>query len=436
MTAPVREFMRHEYDHCLNKRFTAVANLSYCSKMIFRDDGFDGIIIFTSLLLQMGGYSVKKTMQLFASFVLLMLGLGKADAAYTLNLTQGVTKISNELYDLHMLILWICVAIGIAVFGTMFYSIYHHRKSKGHQAAQFHENTTVEIVWTIIPTLILIGMAIPATKAVIDLDDIEDTEMSIKVTGWQWKWEYEYLDTGIHFFSSLDEESNQARQIGSGIDPKSVPNYLLNVDKPLVIPTKTKIRFLFTAADVIHSWWVPALGWKKDTNPGFINEAWTYVEEAGTYRGQCAELCGRDHGFMPIVVIAKEPQEYARWVEEQKALATAAANAAEQEWSKTDLIEKGEALYVNNCASCHMADGAGIDGTFPALTGSAIVTGDMNGQVELMLNGKDMMPAFGTMFNPVEFAAVATYIRNGLGNNVGDSIQPSEIKDLQASLAD
>lgn len=377
---------------------------------------------------------MKKTKQLFAVLTLMAIGLGSAHADYTLNLMEGVTKLSNDVYDLHMLILWICVFIGIGVFGTMFYSIYFHRKSMGHKAEQFHENTTVEILWTIIPTLILVGMAIPATKTMLEMDDVQDSDMSIKVTGWQWKWEYEYLDNDIHFFSSLDEASNKARQKNSGIDPRSVPHYLLNVDKPLVVPVDTKIRFLFTAADVIHSWWVPDLGWKKDTIPGFVNEAWTSIEKAGTYRGQCTELCGKDHGFMPIVVIAKEKADYDAWVLEQKGVAVAEASAAEKEWTKDELIAKGESVYTNNCASCHMADGAGMSGAFPAITGSSIVTGDINAQVNLMLNGKGMMPAFGQMLTPVDFAAVATFIRNGLGNSVGDSIQPSAIKLLQSEV--
>jgi len=375
---------------------------------------------------------VKKTKQLFASLILMALGLGTAQAEYTLNLMRGVTKVSNDIYDLHMLILWICIFIGIGVFGTMFYSIYHHRKSRGHKAEQFHENTAVEIAWTIIPTLILIGMAIPATKAMIELDDVQESEMSIKVTGHQWKWEYEYLDNGIHFFSSLDEGSNKVRQVGSGLDPRSVPNYLLNVDKPLVIPTKKKIRFVFTSADVIHSWWVPDLGWKKDTNPGFINESWTSVDEPGTYRGQCTELCGKDHAFMPIVVIAMNEPEYNAWVEQQKAAAAAEAGSASKEWTKEDLIAKGKAVYETSCASCHMPDGAGLPGTFPALKASPIVTGDINAQVKLVSEGKGMMPAFGKVLSAVDFAAVITYTRNSLGNSVGDSIQPSAIQALQS----
>ncbi len=378
---------------------------------------------------------MNKTKQLLAMLSLMLIGTSVAQADYTLNLMKGVTRISNEVYDMHMIALWICVAAGVAVFGVMFYSIYYHRKSMGHEAEQFHENTTVELIWTIIPTIILVVMAIPATKAMIDMDDTSEAELTIKVTGWQWKWEYDYLDEGIHFFSSLDEESNKARQLNSGIDPRTVPHYLLNVDNPVVIPIHTKIRFLFTAADVIHSWWVPDLGWKKDTVPGFINESWTMVDKAGTYRGQCAELCGQDHGFMPIVLIAKEKADYEIWLEEQKALALAAQNAAHREWPKDELIAKGEDIYANNCASCHMGDGAGIPGTFPAITGSPVVNGDINAQVELMMNGKGMMPAFGGMLKPVEFAAVATFIRNGLGNSVGDSIQPAVIQKQQSELA-
>ena len=364
------------------------------------------------------------------------LGLGSAHADYTLNLMKGVTQLSNDIYDLHMLIFWICVAVGIAVFGVMFYSMYYHRKSMGHKAEQFHENTTVEIIWTIIPALILVGMAVPATKTMLEMNDTKESDMSIKVTGWQWKWEYEYLDNDIHFFSSLDEASNAARQKNSGIDPRSVPHYLLNVDKPLVVPINTKIRFLFTAADVIHSWWVPDLGWKKDTVPGFINESWTYVEKPGTYRGQCAELCGKDHGFMPIVVIAKEKEDYDAWVIEQKGIAIAEDNAAEREWTSEELIAEGANVYTNNCASCHMTEGNGIAGTFPAITDSAIVNGDINAQVNLLMKGQGMMPAFGSMLSAVDFAAVSTYIRNDLGNSVGDSIQPSVIKELQAELTD
>jgi len=371
---------------------------------------------------------VNKTKQLFAGLILMALALKTAQADYTLNLMKGVTKVSNDVYDLHMLILWICVVIGILVFGTMFYSIFHHRKSRGHKAAQFHENTTVEIIWTIIPALILIGMAIPATKTLLELDDVQDSEMTIKVTGWQWKWEYDYLDSGIHFFSSLDEASNKARQIGSGIDPRSVPHYLLNVDKPLVIPVKKKIRFVFTAHDVVHSWWVPDLGWKKDANPGFINEAWTSVEAPGTYRGQCTELCGKDHGFMPIVVIAMEQPDYDAWVKKTKEDDKKGPDLSDQ--SRDELMSKGASVYTKNCVTCHMPGGEGVPGAFPALTGSSVVTGDIKAQANLVLHGKGMMPAFAKMLKADELAQVITYTRNALGNAVGDEIQPKAIQEL------
>jgi cytochrome c oxidase subunit 2 len=370
---------------------------------------------------------VKKTKQLFAGLILMALGLETAQA-YVLNLMKGATQVSNDLYDLHMLIFWVCVLIGVAVYGVMFYSIYHHRKSKGHVAEQFHENTTVEIIWTVIPTLILIGMAIPATKVMLEIDDVKDAQMSIKVTGWQWKWEYEYLDKGIHFFSSLDDASNKARQVGAGVDPVSVPNYLLNVDNPLVVPIKTKIRFLFTAADVIHSWWVPDLGWKKDANPGFINEAWTSVDKPGVYRGQCTELCGKDHAFMPIVVVAKEQADYDAWVKDMQDKATHGPDLSEQK--RDVLIAKGAEVYAKNCSSCHLPEGEGVPGTFPAITKSPVVTGDINAQTHLVLNGKGMMPAFDKMLNAVELAQVITYTRNALGNAVGDDIQPAAIQSL------
>ncbi len=238
---------------------------------------------------------------LFGTLLLLPLG---ASAEWGLNLPRGVTPFSNEIYDLHMLILGICVVIGVLVFGVMFYSIIVFRKSKGAQPAQWHESTTVEMLWTVVPFLILVGMAVPATKALIMMEDVSDPDMTIKVTGYQWKWHYQYVDEGIGLFSTIAADSNVARQMDSGIDPNSVPHYLLDVDNRLVVPTHKKIRFLTTAGDVIHAWWVPALGWKRDAIPGFINESWALIEKEGVYRGQCAELCGKDHGFMPIVVEA------------------------------------------------------------------------------------------------------------------------------------
>jgi cytochrome c oxidase subunit 2 len=377
---------------------------------------------------------VKKLKRLFA---VLGMALGsQAHADYTLNLTEGVTELSRDVHDLHMLILWICVGIGVIVYSILIYSIIHHRKSKGAVPAQFHENTKLEIVWTVIPFLILLGMAIPATKTMLNIYDLDKTSeqvaMTIKVTGYQWKWKYEYLDEGIGFFSSLDAKSNEARQLGATINPASVDNYLLNVDNPLVVPVGKKIRFLFTGADVIHSWWVPDLGWKKDTIPGFVTDGWAKVERPGVYRGQCTELCGRDHGFMPIVVVAKTEKEYKQWLAEQKSKGEAAKEQAKADAAKTftrdELIAKGQEVYDANCASCHQANGEGIPGTFPAITNSPVANGPIDEHVKLVLKGKgSLMPPFEATLTPAEIAAVVTYQRNALGNSKGDVVQPTEI---------
>jgi cytochrome c oxidase subunit 2 len=256
------------------------------------------------------------TAAVIAAFWLLL-----AAPAYTgneINMTRGVTIQSEINYQLHMIVLWICVVIGVIVFSAMFVSIVLHRKSRGHEPASFTHSTKAEIVWTIIPVLILVAMAIPATSALIHMEVAPETEMTIKITGFQWRWKYEYVEDEIQFISSLDAESNRTRMPGASIDPSTVDNYLLEVDNPLVLPANTRIKFLITADDVIHSWWVPALGWKRDAVPGFINEAWTEIKEPGTYRGQCAELCGKDHGFMPIVLKVLPKAEYGRWVSEQK----------------------------------------------------------------------------------------------------------------------
>lgn len=374
---------------------------------------------------------MNKAKRIFRGIALYALGIGFAHADYTLNMPRGVTKLSREIYDLHMLIFWMTVVIGVIVFSAMFYSIYHHRKSRGVVAAQFHESAMAEMLWTIIPFIIVIGMAIPATTAMLKVYDTSEPDMTIKITGYQWKWRYQYLDEDIDFMSSLGAASNAARQMGSDIDPASVENYLLEVDNPLVIPVGKKIRFLLTSADVLHAWWVPELGWKKDNIPGFVNEAWTLVETPGTYRGQCAELCGKDHGFMPIVVIAKTNEEYRQWVEEQKASVQVKAGAVDKVWVDEDLIAKGQEVYNTNCASCHQANGEGIPGTFPAIKGSPVVTGEMSGHIEVVLSGKgEMMPPFNDILDAVDLAAVITYQRNAFGNDMSDSVQPSEIKTL------
>ena len=236
------------------------------------------------------------------------------DNKWGLNLSKGVTPFSQDIYDLHMIVLFIVTIIGVGVFGAMFYAMYAFRKSKGAQAEAWHENHVVEAIWTVIPLFILVGIAVPATEALIKMEDVSGSEMTVKVTGYQWMWQYDYVDSGVSMYSKIAESSNFARQRGSGVDPSNVENYLLDVDQMVVLPVDTKIRFLTTAADVIHAWWVPALGWKRDAIPGFINESWAKIEKTGIYRGQCAELCGKDHGFMPIVIKVVEKNEFNRWV--------------------------------------------------------------------------------------------------------------------------
>ena len=354
-----------------------------------------------------------------------------------LNLPKGVTDTSHAVFDLHMIILWVCVVIGIVVFGAMIIAMLKHRKSKGAVAAQFHESTTMEIVWTIIPILILVSMAIPATKTLLAMEDVGDADMTIKITGVQWKWKYDYIDgeaAGISFVSSLHPEHNEARLLGAGMDTETLrekfgDTYLREVDKPLVVPTGKKIRFLLTAADVIHSWWVPDLGWKKDAIPGFVNESWTLIEKPGVYRGKCAELCGKDHGFMPIVVVAKEPADYAAWVAQQKGAAAETAAAASKTWSKDDLIARGQEVYAANCAACHQPNGKGLPPAFPALAGSAIATGDPAKHIEVVLNGRPgtAMAAYRDLLSDVDLAAVITYERNSWGNS-GSVVQPADVK--------
>jgi cytochrome c oxidase subunit 2 len=366
----------------------------------------------------------------------MLLGAGQAVAEYPLNLTEGVTTTSKTVYDLHMLIFWICVIACVATFAVLIYSIFTHRKSKGAVPATFHESTTVEIIWTTVPFLVLVGMAIPATKALLALEDTRDADMSIVVTGLQWKWKYEYLDgpaEGISFISNLDAKSNEIRQMNSGLDPADHEHYLLDVDNRLVVPINKKIRFLITADDVIHSWWIPALGWKQDAVPGFVNDGWTELTEPGVYRGKCAELCGKDHGFMPIVLEAKTEEDYNQWVADQKAGVAAAAAAASQTWTLDDLMAKGEQVYNTSCAACHQVNGQGIPGVFKPIAGSPVATGDKAKHIDVGMNGVagTAMQAFAGQLNDVDMAAVLTYQRNAFGNNTGDMVQPSEISALR-----
>jgi cytochrome c oxidase subunit 2 len=346
-----------------------------------------------------------------------------------INMPVGVTPQSVTHYELHMMILWICVVIGILVFTAMFTSIILHRKSRGHEPANFSHSTKAEIAWTIIPVLILIGMAIPATTALVKMEDPSGSDMTIKITGFQWKWKYEYLEDDISFISSLKADSNAARQLSSGIDPEAVENYLLDVDKPLVLPVGKKIKFLITADDVLHAWWVPEFGWKRDAIPGFINEAWTIIEKPGTYRGQCAELCGKDHGFMPVVVIALPDNEYRDWVNEQHHKGEVETELAATEWDPEALMQQGEQVYISQCATCHQADGSGLPPAFPSLAGSSIASGPVQDTIDVVVNGRDgtAMQAWGKLLSAADIAAVLTYIRNSFGNATGDVVQPDTV---------
>ncbi len=344
------------------------------------------------------------------------------------NMTRGVTAFSLDVYNLHMIILWVCIVIGVLVFGAMFVAIVLHRKSRGVEAAQFSHSTKAEIAWTIIPILILVAMAVPATKTLILMETTGGAALNIKITGYQWKWRYDYLEDGIGFMSSLHPASNAARQLRSGIDPATIDNYLLDVDNPLVVPINTKIRFLLTAGDVIHSWWVPNFGWKRDAIPGFINEAWTEIDEPGIYRGQCAELCGKDHGFMPIVVQALSRQDYAAWVASQKSEQQSAAAEINRLWNRDELYARGRGVYEMQCATCHQSDGSGLAPAFPALAGSAVATGDLERHLEVVLDGRagTAMRGFSEL-DPRDIAAALTYTRNAWGNDTGDSVQPAVI---------
>lgn len=438
---------------------------------------------------------MNKTKQLFASLVLTFLSLGTAQASnYALNMMQGTTWLSRTVYDLHMQILWICVAIGVVVFGVMFYSIFHHRKSRGHKPAQFYHNTKVEVIWGTIPAVIIIVMGWLATGVMREMYNIENSDMTVLVTGHQFFWEYKILEKGgddakaIHFNSELDVASKNARD-DDEIDPLTVPNYLLNVNEPLVIPIKKKVRFVLTSADVIHSWWVPELGWKKDANPGFTNEAWARVDNepwmtgdtdicdsvpkeqwtetdhkvcatvktwanldkrpwttgknsvrkevwdaikvAAVYRGQCTELCGAGHGFMPIVVVALKQADYDKWLDARKnPRADVGENHDNDDKSHEELAYKGNLVYTAKCEGCHGRDGGGAVG--PSLKTSSKVTGDINELALLVLGGKAMMPAFSKQLEAHELAEVITYIRDRFGNKKDDEIQPSAIQKLLA----
>ena len=354
----------------------------------------------------------------------LWLASSTAFAEYGLNFPKPVTSIGHRVLELHNAIILICVVIFVVVFGVMFYSIYAHRKSKGHKAAKFHDNLKLEVIWTIIPFIILVGMALPSTATLLEMDDVSKSDMTVKITGYQWKWKYDYPDQDVSFFSSLSTPREQ-------IENKATKgeHYLLEVDNPLVLPVGKKIRFVVTANDVIHAWWVPAFAVKKDAIPGFVNEVWARVDEPGVYRGQCAELCGKDHGYMPIVVQAVAPEEFDKWVSLQKDKAASAEASAGKTWTQNELMEKGKKVYASACAACHGPNGEGI-GPFPKMTGSKIATGPHAAHLHIVTKRKPgtAMQAFAGQMNDADLAAVITFERNGFGNKTGDVVQPSQVK--------
>lgn len=406
--------------------------------------------------------------------------MSEAAFAIDLNMPVGVTPTSHNAWQIHMFAFWICVGIGVVVFGLMIWSIVFHRKSAGHKPAQFHDSTFFEVTWTIIPFVILIALAIPAAKALVRIYDTSDADMTVKITGFQWKWQYDYLQDGFSYFSMLAADSEKASRLDSGINPDSVPNYLRDVDHPMVVPTGKKIRLLVTSDDVIHSWYVPDFAEKTDAIPGFVNQAWIKVDKPGIYRGACTALCGRWHGFMPVVVVAESWDDYQKWVAAMKAgggayinpqtlqpeqngspvefapaqlnfnapttSATPAATApvaaapqpakaqsatapAKSEWTMKTAMAKGKLVYDQNCASCHMPDGKGNPALgAKAIAGGTVPNGPLAAHIALVLHGKGIMPAWGNMLKDDDLAAVITYERNAFGNHTGDLVTPAQIK--------
>jgi len=347
------------------------------------------------------------------------------------NMRVGVTEVSKEIFDLHMLIMWICVWIGVVVFGIMFWSLWKYRKSSGAIAAKFDDHFWVEIAWTLAATVILVGMAIPSTSVMIKAYDDTEGDINIMVTGYQWKWQYTYLEEGVSFFSNL---ATSQEEIDNAL-PKG-EFYLSEVDEPLVIPINKRIRFLITGNDVIHSWWVPDFAVKQDAVPGFINTAWTNVPKPGIYRGACTELCGLKHAFMPVVVRAVEQEEYEAWIIEKIALAEAEKLLTEKVWTKAELIERGQGVYLKNCVACHQANGQGLPPVFPSLEGSQIVMRNKARNIEILMEGVQgaAMQAFSKQLSEVDIASVITYTRDSWSNGKngdGEIVVPKDIVDYK-----
>jgi cytochrome c oxidase subunit 2 len=366
-------------------------------------------------------------MMVAASLALPQMAIANGEARF--NFPTPQTPVAHQIYDLHLIVLGIGVAIALVVFLVIFYSILRHRRSLGHQASQFSDNKALTVVWTAIPLLIVVGMAFPATRTVVVMKNTSTPDMTVKVTGYQWKWRYDYLGEDVSFYSDLSTPRDQIENRA-----QKGENYLLEVDNPLVVPVGKKVRILVTANDVIHSWWVPAFGLKQDAIPGFVRDSWFKVDTPGIYRGQCAELCGKEHGFMPIVVDARSEEQYRAWLAEQatknKVAVAAAGAAVAKTYTLDELKAQGEKVYGQSCVACHQANGQGVPGAFPAIAHGPITTGPIAGHIDIVMNGSPKNPAMAAwkgQLSDLDIAAVITYERNALGNSMGDIVQPKDI---------
>ena len=377
-----------------------------------------------------------------ATLATLLASATGALADYHYDILEPASPMAQSAYDLHFGVLWVCVAIFFIVFGAMFWSVFKHRRSAGAKAAQFHENTTIEIIWTVVPLVVLVAMAWPATKTMLAMKDTGAADMSIKVTAYQWRWEYDYQQDGVRFFSNLSTPRDQIDEREGPGKPKG-ENYLLEVDKPVVVPVNKRVRLLITSNDVIHGWYVPQLGVNQYGIPGFVKDAWFMGTKVGTFRGQCSQICGKEHGFMPIVVEVKSAEDYAKWVKEEKAkmppepapqavaaaAPAAAAPAADpnKKWTADELKAAGEKVYASTCAACHQPTGKGMPPAFPALAGSKVATGAKAAHIGIVLKGKPgtAMASFAQL-SDADIAAVITYERTSWGN-AGGEVMPAEV---------
>jgi len=374
------------------------------------------------------GKVIKASLTLLASFGITLANATEnmpgGPAVNQINFAAPATKIMEQIHGLHIMMLIICAVIFVGVFGVMFYAILKHRKSLGHKSASFHESTTVEIIWTVVPLLIVIGMALPATKTVVAMKDTTNSDITIKVTGYQWKWGYDYIKgegEGINLLSTL----STSREAINNLAPKS-NTYLMEVDNEMVVPVGKKIRLITTANDVIHSWTIPAFGVKQDAIPGFVRDTWFRADRIGTFRGQCSELCGAEHAFMPIVVKVVSAEDYTAWVAEKQKAMSAGGEDPTKVYTLEEQKARGEKVYAANCAACHQLNGKGA-GAFPALDGDKVVNGPKAAQFYILLNGKNAMPKWGGVLSDADIAAVITYTRNAWGNHTGEVIQTQEI---------